>query len=129
MKKFCTSVAVAALLALAALAIAPVTVDDLIKNVDKYNDKTITVVGRVADYSEKTSKKGNPYITFLLRGKSETANIYLQGRLKKSLKNGDQVEVTGMFRKEKKVGDRAFKNEIDATAEKGKPDNVKPAKK
>lgn len=129
MKKLCTSAIATALFALAAIAAAPVTVDDLIKNVGKYNDKTVTVVGRVADYNEKTSKRGNPYITFLLRGKTETANVFLQGRLKKSLKNGDQVEVTGTFRKEKKVGERTFKNEIDATAEKGKPDNIKPAKK
>ncbi|HRF60511.1 MAG TPA: OB-fold nucleic acid binding domain-containing protein [Fimbriimonadaceae bacterium] len=129
MKKICMSLAATALFALAALAAAPITVDALIKNVDKHHDKTVTVVGRVADYSEKTSKRGNPYITFLLRGKSETANVFLQGRLKKSLKNGDQVEVTGTFRKEKKVGERTFKNEIDATAEKSKPDNIKSAKK
>lgn len=115
-------------LATVAIASTPITTDKLIDKAKDFDGKTVTVSGKVADYIEKTSKKGNPYITFKLKGVKQSASVYLRGRLQKAVKNGDAVLVTGMFRREKKVGEMTFRNEIDASVEKGKPDNVKLAK-
>lgn len=113
------------LLAAAAFAGEQLTVEALLKNAQTHDGKTVTVIGTVAEYKEKTSKKGNPYVTFKLKGAKETASVYLQGRLKKACKDGDTVVVEGKFSKEKKVGEATYKNEIDATAAKGAPDKVK----
>lgn len=119
-----------AILALASVAFAAdkVAVDKLIDKAKDFDGKPVEVTGKVLDYTEKTSKKGNPYVTFKLKGTKQIANVYLQGRLQKPPKNGDSVIVTGTFKKEKKVGGATYTNEIDASAPKGKPDNVKPAK-
>lgn len=120
-----TSFAFLLLLATAAFAGEQLTVEALLKNAKTHDGKAVTVIGTVTDYKEKTSKRGNPYVTFKLKGTKEVAAIYLQGRLKKACKNGDTVIVEGKFVREKKVGDVVYKNEIDATAAKGAADRVK----
>lgn len=101
------------------------TVEALLKNAKTYDGKEVRVVGKVAEYKEKVSKAGNKYVTFKLRGAKETASVYLRNRLQKPCKDGDTVIVTGKFTLEKKVGTVTYKNEIDATAQAGKPDNVR----
>lgn len=113
------------LLFTAAFAGEQLTVEALLKNAKTHDGKAVTVIGTVSDYKEKTSKRGNPYVTFKLKGAKEIASVYLQGRLKKACKNGDVVIVEGKFVREKKVGDVLYKNEIDATAPKGGNDRVK----
>lgn len=107
------------------------SVEDLIKSPAKFDEKTVTVKGTVATFVQKTSKKGNPYVVFKLKGKSEQVNVYVRGKLTKPIKDGDVVEVTGVFRKEKKVMDFTVKNEIDATPKEGEKFGVKqvPGKK
>lgn len=113
------------LAAACAFAATVLTPDQVIKEREKLDAKAITVRGKVEDFDAKTSKRGNPYTVFKIAGGKQKVNGYLRGHLAKAPKNGDTVEVTGVFRKEKKVGGQTFKDEIDATAEKGKPYGVK----
>lgn len=108
-----------------AFAATILTPDQVIKDRDKLDTKVVTVRGKVEDFDAKTSKRGNAYTVFKVAGAKQKVNGYLRGHLAKAPKNGDTVEVTGVFRKEKKVGEQTFKDEIDATAERGKPHGVK----
>lgn len=116
-------------LAVAALAMAAtISVDTLLKNKNKYDGKDVVVSGKVAEYKARTSRAGNPYITFKLRGASATANIYLRGKLEGNAapKDGDKVEVSGVYRKEKKVSENfTSKDEIDASPVEKKKFGVK----
>lgn len=125
MKKFAIGFA----LVTAALAFAQaakyISVDALQKDTKKYDKKDVVVRGKVKDYKAKTSKAGNKYTTFKLLGEKKEVNIYMREHPAKPLKDGQLVEVNGVYRVEKKVGDRVFKNEIEITAEKGKKYGVK----
>lgn len=110
------TISVAALMGVAAfaLAAAALTVDAVVKNRDKHDGKTITAKGEVSDFRERTSRAGNKYTTFVLKGENSTLNVYSRGALEKGPKNGDNIEVTGQFRKEKKVNENfTVRNEVD----------------
>lgn len=99
------------------------SVDDLIKNPAKFDGKVVKVEGVVDKYEERTSKKGNPYTVFKLKGKVNFVSIYMQSHPAKgkSPVDGAKVVVTGFFVKEKKLGNSTYKNEIDASADKKDP--------
>lgn len=96
------------------LALAgPTTPVAVLKDRVKLDGKTVQVRGVVADFKAKTSKKGNKYFTFdLVEGKKSVA-VYGRGELPKAPRAGDKVLVSGRFRKEKKLGDKTFINEIE----------------
>lgn len=133
MGRIIRTAAAAALFALAAIvpAAEKVSVDALMSSAAKYDNKLVTVTGKVAEYQAKTSKAGNTYTVFKLKGGKQTVNVYLREKLSPPLKDGQKVQLTGTFRQEKKVGAMTFKNEIDATTDraKGVGVNVVPAKK
>jgi hypothetical protein len=112
--------------ALAVAAVDKVAIEDFVKNVDKYDQKVVTVTGRADNVKAKTSKAGNPYYTFRILGKTEEDKVYVHsfGKPDEKLKDGVKVEVTGTYRKEKKVGTMVFKNELDANVDK-KDDKTK----
>lgn len=118
----------AALLALAAEKLTP---DALIAQADKQDGKVVTLTGKVEKFEEKTSKKGNKYTVFKVKGTKESVSVWIKNHLEAAKKpaNGDIVEVIGLFKKEKKVGDLVFKNEVDASTVKDKPNGVKVTKK
>lgn len=101
------------------------TVDAVMKNTKKYNEKEVTVRGRLDKYKKKTSKSGNKYTTFELKGETKSINVYMRDHLPKDPKTGDVVEVMGVFRESKTVGSATFKNEIDVTKVAGKKYGVK----
>lgn len=115
-----TLVAVAAV----AMAAEKVAVGDLIKEADKYDNKTVRVIGKVVGFKQKTSKAGNSYFNFKLDADGKKITVYGQGKLEKELKDDQKVEVIGLFKKEVKVGDNVFKNELDVT----KKDSIKDSK-
>ncbi|MDX2065721.1 MAG: hypothetical protein SFX74_08280 [Fimbriimonadaceae bacterium] len=119
------SLATALLVVLAAVGVAAekVTVADLLKSPDKYHDKEITIEGKVSKFEQRTSRKGNPYFLFDVNGK-DGIHVYGRGKLEPKLENGKTVTVTGKFRKEKKLGERVIKNEIEVDLKK-KPISVK----
>lgn len=107
------------LIAVGVLADKAIPVDTLLAKVASYDGKTVTVTGKVAEFEAKTSKKGNKYTIFKLNGVKGTINIYFQTHVVKAPKNGDSVEITGVYKKERKVGSNTYKNELDASAAKG----------
>ena len=101
----------------------------LTSDLAKHDQKVVTVVGKVDKYKEKTSKGAKkPYTVFVVSDAKGKVNVYLQGRPDEKLKDGDKVRVTGLYRKEKKVKEMVFKNEIDATNDKVKTNGVKRVK-
>jgi len=98
-----------------AVAVDLVKVDALLKTPDKFHEKVVTAKGKVAKFEAKVSKKGNPYSLFQLEDGKAVVNVYVRGKLAKAPKNGQVVEVTGTYRKEKKLRDFTVKNEIDAS--------------
>lgn len=113
------------ILAVAAMAAGYLSVDALMKDSKKQDKKDVTVRGRIERFAGKTSKSGNKYTTFVLAGEKAKVNVYMREHLAKPPKNGDLVEVKGLFRLEKKVGERVFKNEIEITPVKGKTYGLK----
>lgn len=109
-----------AIVASAAIAFGPMSVAQLAKEVDKHDGKKVTVVGVVDKFEQRTSRAGNPYFTAVLLDKSDKKvdiNVYSRGKAAKELKKGDIVEITGDYRKEKKLGKLTFKNEIETKPE------------
>lgn len=102
-----------------ALAEGPLTVEEVVKDLAKYDKQEVKVVGKVKSFKRKTSRKGNDYYVFILLGNEEETsalNVYGSGKMDPSLKDGDRVEAWGVFRREKKVMDFTVKNEIDVSA-------------
>ncbi len=119
-------------LAAFAYASEAMTVDKLLKNADTNDGKAVTVTGTVSKFTPKTSQAGNKYTNFTLKGENSTASVYFRGHLEgeKAPKDGDTVEVSGIYRKEKRVNDSfTVKNEIDSTKVEGKPFGVKVTKR
>ncbi|MCU0317009.1 MAG: cytochrome c maturation protein CcmE [Fimbriimonadaceae bacterium] len=95
---------------------ATLKIDDLLKNADRHDGNVLTVTGKVADFRVRTSRADREYTTFKLQSENKEINVYLRGRVKGKVENGNMVEVTGTFRKEKKVNDNfTVKNEVDAS--------------
>ncbi len=110
-------------------AAAPLTVDGLHKKSAELDGKVVSVTGEVSNFTEKTSKAGNKYTTFVLKGENSVANGYTQGHLDPKPKNGDIVEITGTYLKEKKLKDFTVKHEVNFTKVQGKPFGLKITKK
>lgn len=112
-------------LASIAYALGGDTIESVLADPAKYDKKELKVVGKVIEFKQKTSRKGNQYFTIKLGGlikKDDVINVYSQGKLEPEPKVGDKLQAWGIFRQEKKVLDFTVKNEIDATQaeEKGK---------
>lgn len=123
-RSLATLLSVAAILAIA-LAADKLSVSKLVKDADKYDGKEVVLVGKISEFEQKTSRRGNKYFLFKVKEGDDVVNGYSQGEMKPELKAGDKVEVSGIFRKEKKVQDFTVKNEIDATKVKDKSYGVK----
>lgn len=122
----------AVLLSALAFAANAITVDKLLKDKDQHDGKEVTVSGVVSEYRQRESRAGNPYVNFKLKGENSIANVYMRGKLEgdKVPKNGDTVEVMGIYRKEKKVNDSfTVKDEVDASPVEKKKFGVKVTKR
>jgi cytochrome c-type biogenesis protein CcmE len=118
------------LLIVSAVAFAAQTekIADIVANQAKYDGKEVSVTGKVSNYKSKTSKSGRDYTTLDVVDAGKTVAVYAQGKLSPEPKDGDKVEVTGKYAKEKKIGgEKGFtvKNQIDASGKKDKPANIK----
>jgi DNA polymerase III alpha subunit len=89
------------------------TVSEILNHPDKYHLKTVLVKGEVLDVKHKVSKRGNPYIVFVLSDGKKSLNVFTFGT--PEINVGDKVKVEGIFYKVKYVGRYTFYNEIDAT--------------
>jgi phosphatidate phosphatase PAH1 len=103
----------------------PAKVAEVLKAPAKYDGKAVTVKGKVAEFKARTSKAGRDYYTFdLVDGKAKL-KVYGGNKLTVAPKDGDSVTVTGKYAKERKVGERTFKDEVDASARLDKAFGVK----
>jgi len=119
-------------LSVAAFAADALTVDKLLKDKDEYDNKDVVVTGTVSEYKQRESRLGNPYVTLKLKGENKVASVYMQGKLEGDAapKDGDTIEVNGVYRKEKKVNDDfTVKDEIDATKKEKKKYGIKITKR
>lgn len=108
-----------------AVAADKASVTSLAKDPAKFDNKVVVAVGKVAKFKAKTSRAGNKYYTFDLEEGKEHVAVYGRGELAPTPKDGDKVEVTGLFAKERKSGSAVFTNEIDATHKDGDKNGVK----
>lgn len=125
MKKILTSLLFAVSI-LSVLAVEDaLTVKGLLQKADVNDGKAVFLTGKISDFEQKTSKKGNQYFVFKVKEGELVVNGYGRGEQKPIVRSGDKVEVRGIFRKSKTVGDLTFKNEIDVTEVKEKPFGLK----
>jgi DNA polymerase III alpha subunit len=89
------------------------TAQAIIANPALYDGQTVTVHGTVTELRERTSRRGNAYTTFKLQDPSGGAvSVFSWGH--PTSKNGDRVEVEGVFQEVKHVAPYVFYNEIDS---------------
>ena len=90
------------------------TVAEIAKNPAAFDQKTVTVGGTVEEINSRTSRRGNPYTTFRLSDQGETVKVFTFGT--PAIKDGERVEVRGVFQQVKHVGAYTFHDEIDASS-------------
>lgn len=95
------------------LAQIKATVSDIVSNPDIYDGKTVQIEGKAFQVKFKISKKGNPYTVFKLTDGKNYVSVFSFGKL--SVREGDNLRVTGTYQRVKYVGRYAFYNEIDST--------------
>jgi cytochrome c-type biogenesis protein CcmE len=98
-------------------------VADVLAKPASYDQKQIRIPGKVSAFQQRTSKSGNKYFVFKLEDKDKKLSVYGRGELMPAPKNGSRVEVEGKFRRQNKVGNQIFKDEIETN-----PKGVKVAK-
>jgi hypothetical protein len=90
------------------------TVADIAKNPTHFDQKAVTVSGTAEAVSSRTSRRGNPYTTFRLADQGDAVKVFTFGT--PAIKDGQRVEVHGVFQRVKQVGRYTFHDEIDATS-------------
>jgi len=91
---------------------ATVDIDQVLKNPAQFDNKMITIQGTATMVSERISRAGNPYTTSRVQDSTGSITIYTRGH--PGIRNGDRVEVIGLFQQVKRVGQYTFYNEIEA---------------
>lgn len=89
-----------------------VTVKDLLAEPDKWHGRAVVVTGGVGKLEPRTSKRGNPYYTFLLKDGMQSVTVFAYGT--PEVRDGTRVQVEGTFLKIKRVGQYTFQNQVDA---------------
>ena len=90
------------------------TVAEIAKNPAAFDQKTVTASGTAHEVSSRTSRRGNPYTTFRLSDQGEAVKVFTFGT--PAIKEGERVEVRGVFQRVKQVGAYTFHDEIDASS-------------
>jgi hypothetical protein len=95
-------------------AAAETTVEEIMNKGDSYDGRTVSVMGTVSNLKFGSLEVGNNYTTFMLASKSGgRVKVFARGKL--TLKAGQKVQVTGVYRKVSKAGPRYFYNQIVAS--------------
>ena len=93
---------------------AATTVTEITKNPAAFDQKTVTVTGTAEDISSRTSRRGNPYTTLRLSDQGEAVKVFTFGT--PAIREGQRVEVRGVFQRVKQVEQYTFHDEIDASS-------------
>jgi hypothetical protein len=104
---------VAALFAVSALPslAGSATIAQILANPSSYDGSHVDVTGTVQKLEQKTSHKGNPYVTFSL---CSGQCVHVFGFGSPNLSDGQRIMVHGTFAAVKHVSSYTFYNEIDA---------------
>ena len=90
------------------------TAEKIIAKKDSYDGKQVTVKGTVSNLKFKIANVKDDYTTFILVGESGgRINVFIWGSLK--LQPGQEVQVTGRYRKVRRWAQRNYYNEIEAS--------------
>ncbi len=93
---------------------AETTVEEIMNKTDSYEGKTVSLTGTVSNIKFGSVEVGKSYTTFMLASKTGgRIKIFAWGKL--TLKTGQNVQVTGVFRKVSAAGNRYFYNQIVAS--------------
>ncbi len=92
---------------------AEVSVKALTENPAQFDGQTVTLRGTATALKATTSRTGNDYTTFQVKDSSRAAvRVFSRGH--PTMKEGDPVEVVGVFQQVKRVGRSTFYNEVEA---------------
>ncbi len=95
-------------------AAAETTIEEITNKGDSYDGRTVSVTGTVSNLKFRALEVGNNYTTFMLASKSGgRIKVFTWGKL--TLKAGQKVQVTGVYRKVSNAGPRYFYNQIVAS--------------
>jgi hypothetical protein len=91
-----------------------VSIDKIVSAKQSYDGREVTVSGKVSNLKLRTSKAGSDYTTFTLSRPDGKGSLHVYSRGHANVKQDQTVKVTGIYRKEKRVGKYTFHNEIEA---------------
>ena len=109
--------AMASLLLLFGTTCWAATVAEIAKNPAAFDGKPVFVTGTAGEISSRTSRRGNrstTFTTFTLSDQGKAVKVFTFGT--PAIKDGDRVEVRGVFQRVKQVGVYTFHDEIDASS-------------
>ena len=89
------------------------SIKDVATSPERFDGKSISLRGNVANLQRRVSAKGNAYFTFDLSDGSGSVRVFSFGQT--SCKPGDEAAVDGQFDQVKRVGRYTFRNEVTAT--------------
>ena len=91
------------------------TVEKIVTNKDSFDGKEVSVKGIVSNLKFKAATVQEKYTTFILVGESGgRVKVFISERVE--LRPGQEVQVTGVFRKVRKTTHRNYYNEIEASS-------------
>ncbi|HOL21398.1 MAG TPA: DUF3127 domain-containing protein [bacterium] len=94
------------------------SIKQILDNPDKFHQKEVLIEGKISNLQLKVSKAGNSYVTFLVSDNyNNSIKVFAWGHEKinqHNIKNGDEIEIRGIFMSVKYVGKYRFYNEIEA---------------
>jgi len=91
------------------------TVEKIVTNKDSFDGKEVSVKGIVSNLKFKAATVQESYTTFILVGESGgRVNVFISERVE--LRPGQEVQVTGVYRKVRKTTHRNYYNEIEASS-------------
>jgi len=91
----------------------PLSLEELLSHPNRYDNREVTVKGKISEIQITTNKFGKEYTTFRLTDeKGKTIKIFNWGVLE--IPDSQKVVVTGFYRKVMRVDGSTFRNEIEA---------------
>jgi len=101
------------LLGLPSAVLARDSVGDILARLAAFDGRDVVLEGKASAIDPRTSRRGNEYFTFRLSDASGASlRVFSRGKL--TIAPGDRVEVRGRFKRERRVGQYTFTNEVEA---------------
>jgi hypothetical protein len=110
-RRLAFAAAIFALLAALPAASSAATVGQILGSPSSYDGQHVDVRGTVEHLEQKTSHRGNPYVTFALCS-NQCIHVFAFGS--PSISDGQAITVHGTYEAVKHVSGYTFYNEVDA---------------